>query len=543
MSPDNIPEPTRQPDDSEPRKRRRGRAASVFVIFMALAILTGIGFAYRDFLTGTRLGELVGLTKTAQTQTKVIYYCPMHPNYHSDKPGTCPICNMTLEKLEPGQKLPSSDTETASSAQTEQKPQKERKPLYWVDPMDPKIRSDKPGKAPCGMDLVPVYADEGAGSENLPPGTVKISPQKQQLIGVIYADAVEENLSKTIRAVGRVTYDETKLARIQAKIEGWIDKVFVDFTGGLVKKGQALLTIYSPQLVSTQNELLIAKKTKDYLGKSTFKDAASGALSLYQSTVERLKLWDISDAQIKEIEKRGTPTRTMTLSSPINGFVTARNAFPGQRITPETELYTIADLSTIWVMADIYEYEIPLVKLGQTAVMTLDSSPGKTYKGKVTYIYPELDRATRTLKVRLEFPNPDFKLKPDMYATVEIKVDFPKQVSIPQEAVLDSGEKQIVFVARDEGTFEPRKVELGARVGDRYIVTKGLKAGEKVVASGNFLIDSESQLKSAMGGMDATPDMPGMSSGSDKKGGKAEGLEKSGQSMPGTDADQSMKAK
>jgi len=376
-----------------------------------------------------------------------------------------------------------------------------RKVLYWVDPMNPAHRSDKPGKAPDGMDLVPVYADEAASAESPAPDAVKISSQKLQLIGVQYGEVRKGPLSKTIRTVGRVMYDETRIARIHTKIEGWIDEVSVDFVGKLVVKNQPLITIYSPELVSTQQELLIAKKAKDYLGNSPTPEIASGSLSLYEIAKDRLRLWDVSDEQIKELEERGKPMKTLTLYSPIAGFVLTRNAFPKQRVTPDTELYTVADLSTIWVVADIYEYELPMVQLGQTATMTLSYFPGKTYVGKIAYIYPQLDNTTRTLKVRLEFQNPDFALKPDMFANVELRISYGRQVFVPEEAVLDSGSEQIVFVAHEGGYFEPRKVQLGGKVDDRQIILSGLKPGERIVTSGNFLIDSESRLKSAMGGM------------------------------------------
>jgi len=381
-------------------------------------------------------------------------------------------------------------------------PAQQRRILYWVDPMHPAYKSGKPGTAPdCGMDLVPVYADETPEETSLPPGTVQITAQKLQRIGVTFGEVTSQPLSKTIRTVGRMAYDETKLVRIHAKIEGWVEQVFVDFTGKLVEKNQPLLSIYSPELVSTQQELLIAKKAKDYLASSPVPEVSSGSRSLYESARDRLRLWDISDEQIRELEERGQPTKTLTLYSPLSGFVVTRNAFPKQRVTPETELYTIADLSTVWVLADVYEYEVPMIQLGQAATMTLSYFPGRKFAGRVTYIYPQLDNMTRTLKVRLEFPNPAFELKPDMYADVELRIDYGTQVSVPEEAVLDSGSEQIVFVAHEGGYFEPRKIQLGARVDGRQIVLSGLKPGERIVTSGNFLIDSESRLKSAAAAM------------------------------------------
>lgn len=394
--------------------------------------------------------------------------------------------------------------DATASAQAAQAPASERKVLYWVDPMHPAYKSDKPGTAPdCGMDLVPVYADEGGGqgAPSLPPGSVQITAQKLQLIGVQYGEVSDQPLAKTIRAVGRVAYDETKIARIHPKIDGWIEQVFVDFTGKQVEKGQPLLSLYSPELLATQQEFLLAKRARETLGSSAYTEVSSGAVSLYQAARERLRLWDVTDAQIQEIEQRGTPQKTLTLYSPISGFVLARNAYEKQRVGPDTELYAVADLSTVWVLADIYEYELPMVQLGQTAVMSLAYSPGRTLTGKVSYIYPQLDATTRTLKVRLEFPNPDFQLKPDMFANVEIRIDYGRVLSVPEEAVLDSGAEQVVFVAHEGGAFEPRQVRLGGRVDGRVIVLEGLKRGERIVTSGNFLIDSESRLKSALGGM------------------------------------------
>ncbi len=384
----------------------------------------------------------------------------------------------------------------------------ELKVLYWIDPMHPAYKSDKPGKAPdCGMDLVPVY-EEGTGqmTTHLPEGTFQISPEKQQLIGVQYGEVAYKPVFKTLRTVGRVAYDETKIARIHTKIEGWIEQVYVDFTGKEVKKGQPLISIYSPELLQTQQEFLLARRGRDELSESPFREAVAGSESLYQSARKRLELWDISEEQIEELEKSGKPARALTLYAPANGFVLARNAYPKQRVTPDTELYTIADLSTIWVIADIYEFEAPEIKLGQMASITLAYYPGRAFRGKVNYIYPQLDNATRTLKVRIEVPNPDFTLKPDMYANVELKIDYGRRLVVPQEAVLDSGSEQLVFVSHEGGYFEPRKVQLGAKVDNTFIVLGGLKAGERVVTSANFLVDSESRLKSAAGGMG----MPGM---------------------------------
>lgn len=392
--------------------------------------------------------------------------------------------------------------EHANAAQTP-----ELKVLYWVDPMHPAYKSDKPGKAPdCGMDLVPVY-EEGTGTKaNMPEGAFQISPEKQQMIGVQYGEASYQVVTKTLRAVGRLAYDETKMTRIHPRIEGWIEEVFVDFTGKQVSQGQPLISLYSPELWQTQQEYLLALKGRNELATSSFREAVTSSAALLEAARKRLELWDIDLKQLEHLEHTGKPFKTLTLYAPSDGFVLTRNAFPKQRVTPETELYAIVNLSTIWVLADIYEYEAPEIKLGQVANITLPYSPGRPLRGKVAYIYPQLDNTTRTLKVRIEVPNPNFTLKPDMYANVELRIDYGKRLVVPQDAVLDSGAEQTIFIAHEGGYFEPRKVELGAKVDHNVIILGGLKAGERVVTSANFLIDSESKLKSAAGGMG----MPGM---------------------------------
>lgn len=377
---------------------------------------------------------------------------------------------------------------------------KERKILYYVDPMNPSNRSDQPGKAPDGMDLTPVYADEEEDSSSV-PGTVKLSGRKQQLINLKVVEVKEATTGQNIRTVGTLQYDETKIAKIHSKIEGWIDHVSVDYTGQLVRKGQPLFSIYSPDLVATQQEYLLAVKAEKSLGESSFADVSSGSKALRASAYRRLKLWDVSDQQIKKLEETGTPMTTVTFYSPVSGFVVEKNVFEKQRITYDTETYSIADLSKIWLMADVYEYEAANVHVGQKATMTLTYDSGQTFEGKITYIYPALNQMTRTLKVRIEFSNRDFLLKPDMYANVELQTTQASGLIVPEEAVLDSGNRKVVFVQKAEGQFEPREVTTGTHSEGNVVITSGLSAGEKVVSSGNFLIDSESQLKSALESM------------------------------------------
>ena len=383
----------------------------------------------------------------------------------------------------------------------------------------------KPVPTPTSVDLP---TQTSTTTSDMPETAFAISPEKQQLIGVQYSTVEYQSISKSLRAVGKVAFDETKMSRVNPKIEGWIENVYVDFTGRLVRKGQPMLSIYSPDLVSTQEEYLLAIKGRRQLGESPFPEAVNFSESLVKSARRRLELWDISEAQIRELERRGTPTRTMTLYAPTSGFVTTRNAFPRQRVTPETELYAIADLSKVWVIADIYEFEAADIKMGQPATVTISSYPGRAFSGKITFIYPQVDNTTRTLKVRVELANKNFALKPDMYADVALSISYGTRLVVPQEAVMDSGSEQLVYVSLKDGYFEPRKVQVGAKVDNKFIVLAGLTEGERVVTSGNFLVDSESKLKSAAGGMG----MPGMDHGGSKAGEKSAPPQPQSQTQP-----------
>ena len=365
-----------------------------------------------------------------------------------------------------------------------------------------------------GMDMSGSSGGQTASMANMTPGTVMLDAATQQKIGVTYTTVRRAHLDRTIRTVGLLQMDDEKIARVHVKVAGWIENVDLNYVGKLVKKGQPLFTLYSPDLVSTEQEYLIARKGQQYLAKTPYTDVSSEADSLLNATRDRLRLWDVSDTQIHNLEATGKAARVMTLYSPIDGFVMTRNAYEQAYVTPETELYEIADLSTIWVYVDIFEYEAPYVHVGQTAQMQLSYFPGKSYRGKVTYIYPTLDPKTRTIKVRLEFPNPGYQLKPDMYADVELNVDYGTQTLVPSEAVLNSGTRQVVFIAKGDGYFEPRDIKIGDQFDGQTVVLAGLKPGEKIVASGNFLIDSESRLGAAMQQMSAS--MPGMDMGQKK---------------------------
>jgi Cu(I)/Ag(I) efflux system membrane fusion protein len=343
--------------------------------------------------------------------------------------------------------------------------------------------------------------------QEMTPGTVQISPERQQLIGVKFGTVEIRPLEKVIRTVGRIDYDEKRITSVSLKVGGWIEDLYVDFTGKYVRKGEPLLTIYSPELVSTQEEYLLALAAKKSLTKSSFPEVAESGDSLAESARRRLKLWDITDEEIKGLEETGKAKKTLTLYAPFSGFVLEKSAYKGMNVMPGATLYKLGDLSVVWLYADIYEYELPFIRLGQQASIQLSYIPGETFTGKVIYIYPALNPETRTAKVRFEFPNPYDRLKPEMYANVEIKVRLGQKLAVPEGAIINTGIRQMAIIDKGDGYFEPREVKVGSKVDDYYEVISGLKAGERIVTSASFLVDSESNLKEAMKGMAGMPGM------------------------------------
>ncbi len=337
--------------------------------------------------------------------------------------------------------------------------------------------------------------EAGAAKQQAAPTIITLSPDKVQLIGVRTAVAEYRSPGKEIRTVGKVVPDETRLAYVNTKVAGWVKKLFVDYTGKEVVKGQPLLSLYSPDLVTAQEEYLIAKRAAKS-GPAAGGEIESSQQALVESAKRRLELWDVTDKQIAELEKSGKPQTEMVIEAPIGGIVLEKMVLDGAYITPGMNLYRIADLSMVWILADIYEYEVPLVKVGQTARITLPYQSGSAYQAEVNYIYPMLDPVSRTVKVRLAMKNPGLIFKPEMFANVEINVSSGPRLVIPRSAVIDSGMRQIVYVEKKPGVYEQREVKLGLR-GENYVeILKGIAKGERVVTSGNFLIDSESQLRS-----------------------------------------------
>ena len=445
-------------------------------------------------------------------QTVQLWMSPTDSAFIRSEPGV----DLQGQKLVPFEGSLGKPPAAAAGAPTAQG---ERKIKYWVSPMDPGYIRDKPGKAPCGMDLVPVY--ESAGEEA--PGTIKINPATVQSMGVTTTKVEVRPLSRLTLTVGMVTFDERNLNVITTKMDGWVERLYVRATGDPIHRGQNLLSIYSPELVTTQNEYLLALNNLKSLQKSGFPELEEGARRLLAAARQRLKYWDIPDSQIAALEETGEVKKTLTLVSPVNGIVTKREVTQGMFVKAGMPALEVADLSTIWVDADIYQYELPWIKVGQMVTMTLDYLPGETFQGRIDYIYPYMKEATRTARVRLRFPNPNYRLKPDMFAQVKIQSPVTHSaVVVPSDAVLDTGLKQHVFIALGQGRFEPREVKLGVLGNDGMReVLSGLKGGEEVVTSAQFMLDSESRFREAVQMMmpgaetnspseEPPPAMPGM---------------------------------
>lgn len=328
---------------------------------------------------------------------------------------------------------------------------------------------------------------------------VQISAQRLQSIGVKSGEVTRRVVEDQILTTGNVAADETKLAYVQVRFSGYIQKVFADATYQHVRIGQPLFTIYSPDLVSTEREYLVARENQRNLARSADPEVASDTASLVNAAIQRLKQWNIPRREIARLDSSGEVRQELEIDSPASGYITEREALPNKYVQPDTRLYTVADLSTIWVFAQVFQNDLGRLQAGDSAVLTVDTYPDRPFSGRVDFIYPEIDMATRTARVRLAFANPTLALMPGMFVNVALKVPMGEHVVIPATGVLQSGTKQIAFVDHGGGNLEPREVQLGARVGDEFIVLKGLDAGEKIVTSANFLIDSESQLQAALG--------------------------------------------
>jgi Cu(I)/Ag(I) efflux system membrane fusion protein len=386
----------------------------------------------------------------------------------------------------------------AAAGQSDLSARTARKLLYYRNPMGLPDTSPLPKKDPMGMDYVPVYAGEDE-AEPTPANQIRISTEKVQKLGVRTEAAGMKALDKSVSAAGRIELDEQRVYIIAPKFEGYVERLHVGATGQAVAKGQPLFEVYSPELVSAQREYAIAAQGVQSL-KGAQSEAQDGMKQLTESSLTRLRNWDISEQQVKALAKSGEARRTMTFRSPVSGIVTEKKALQGMRFMPGEALYQIADLSSVWVLADVFEQDIALVKVGARAKVTINAYPDQAFEGPVTYVYPTLKSETRTVQVRIELPNPRQLLKPGMFANVELAVAPRKNtVTVPVSAVIDSGTRRIVLVQAQEGRFEPREVKLGARSNDYVEVLAGVNDGELVVVAANFLIDAESNLKAALG--------------------------------------------
>jgi Cu(I)/Ag(I) efflux system membrane fusion protein len=363
---------------------------------------------------------------------------------------------------------------------------------YYTCPMHPSIKQPTPGTCPiCSMDLTPVTKTE------VETGVIFVDAARRQLIGVKTTKVERRNVQKSIRTVGKITYDETRLVDVSLKFQGWIGQLKADATGQRVKRGQTLFTVYSPEVYAAQQDLLIASRSQPATTSTDTLTTRNG--SLVDAARRRLKLWDISAGVINQVIKKGEPLQYVPVASPSSGFIVEKNVVAGSSVEPGARLFRIADLKTVWIEAELYEAELPLIKLGQAAKVTLSYLPDKQFEGKISFVYPYLTGTTRTGQVRIELDNPDVELKPDMYANVEFQLDRGERLVIPESAVVYAGPRRIVFLDLGEGKLRSQEVEIGVKSGEFYEVIKGLNEGQEIVTSGNFLIAAESRLKSATG--------------------------------------------
>lgn len=455
-------------EEAPPGTRVMAMVRWALVALMALAAFASLGH-YLGWFDGRASSE-------TGTAAATIYYCPMHPGVQEDHPGECPICSMTLVP-----KSAAGAQETGAAATGGMQGQEQH--------------GAEPGPRPSDT-----AADEHAGHSV--PGLVPITltPERIQLTGMRTAQVTRQMLTPRLRTVGVVAASEKGLAVVQTRFAGWIEELKVQETGQAIARGQVLATIYSPELLIAQQELLGALKWSQ--GAGAHHDGGTGGLSLdlAADARRRLELLGISRAEIQALERTGKPVRALAIRSPVSGHVIAKNALKGLYVEPGTELFQLADLSTVWVLADVYEHEIGRITRGQKATLTLAAYPGETFTGTITFIYPTLDANTRTLRVRLALANKALRLKPGMYGDVHIELGHAEGLLVPAEAVVDTGDIQYVFIAGQGGRFEPRRVRLGSRAGAQAEIVAGVEEGEVVVTTANFLLDSESRLQATAQG-------------------------------------------
>jgi Cu(I)/Ag(I) efflux system membrane fusion protein len=410
----------------------------------------------------------------------------MHPTIVQDHAGECPICGMQLLAVGNG----AAGTRTRG----------ERKIAFYRSPVDPKAMSHTPRKDETGMDYVPVYEDEALASAAAEgPATVTIDPARQQLIGLRTAEVKRAAVGGSWRTVGRIAVDPTRVRRINVKVEGYVERVFVDFVGRPVRRGEPLFSLYSPELLSAQAEYILALETREELARGGV--LAEDGEALVAAARRKMQLWDVPESEIERLRRTRQPAKSLTFVCPISGVVTVKNVVEGSRLSRGDTPYEVTDLAEVWVMADAYETDLPQVHMEMPASLTLAAYPDRVFKGAVAFVDPLLDPKTRTAKVHLHFPNPTGELKPEMYGEVVLQGETRQGLTVPADAVIRTGTKDVVFVELGEGKFQPREVRLGARAGDQVEVGRGLSEGEKVVTRANFLVDSESRLRASLAAM------------------------------------------
>jgi membrane fusion protein, copper/silver efflux system len=472
----------------------------------ALAVVIALAGAAAVIVSGCRENTGPGI----HAKEKQLYTCPMHPQIIRDKPGECPICGMNLVPV-PKEQAPTPAPGATATPQPGATPAPQpgatagkppRKIKFYRSPMNPNQTSPGPKKDEMGMDYVPVYEDEIQGRGPGPPdvsglAAVTIDPARQQLIGLRTAPVVRDKIGADWRTVADIQVDPTRVRKTNVKVEGFIERIFVDFVGQPVARGQALFSIYSPSLLEAENEYLLALKTKQELEKAGG-DIADNGRRLLAAARKKLELWDVPTGEIDRIARTGRASKSLTIVSPISGVVTAKNVVQGAYLNPGDTPYEITDLGSVWVMADAYETDLPQVRVGLSATLTLKSYPNRTFTGNVAFIDPAFNPETRTIKVHFHFDNPTLDLKPGMYAEVALHGAAHDALVIPADAVIHSGTRNVVFVSLGEGKFTPRLIQLGVQSGDRAEVVAGLAENDSVVTRANFLIDSESQLRASL---------------------------------------------